>query len=433
MSKRRSVILVIVGAFFLSLFLPIVEAQMTREEAQRLSNELVQMKRLKEQENQILAEELFKKARALYEERDYHKALSEFKKAEELNPQIKKIGVYIEKTEKKIIQEETSHYSLGVKLYKRGDFEGAFAKLDKVSAENPKFKAAQEYKGKVQAAIEKKEEEVRKSVVVSKEKVTLPKKETTAGLLKKGKSSYKKGDYAQSTLIFKGVLSKEPNNRVAQDWLRVSERAEAVAKVREQKAKLTQETKVTLARREAKEEAMLLDVDKAYVPQKKERGPIVEREEEMGKADIERRKIEEMKKKLSELPDVPAVRFTDTDIRDVLEQFMTMTGVTIVLDERTLKKVGMVSGEEEESELKVTFMTVSPIPLLDLLNIALRATGLGYRVEPTYIWISDKETLSKEELVTRTYQLKYGVRRTRKVELVPYEKRGGPKSGTTGY
>ena len=388
MSKRRLVILGVAMAFFLSLSLPIAKAQMRKEEAQRLADEITQMKRLKIQENQILAEEHFKGAVSLYEKGDYHKALSEFKKAEKLNPQIKKVGGYIKKTEKKIIQEEKARVAI------------------------------------------KKKEEAKKAVLVSEAK---PKKETTATLLKKGRDSYKKGDYAQAGLIFKEVLAKEPGNKAAQDWLRVSKRAEAVWKAKEERAELTQETEVALAQRKTREEAMLLDVEKAYVPQEKERGVTIEREEEKGKADIERRRIEEMKKKLSELPDVSAISFTDADVSSVLEQLMTMTGVNIFLDKRALRKAGTVSGEGEP-ELKVTFMTASPMPLLDLLKAVLQATGLAYKIEPSHIWISDEETISKEELITRTYQLKYGVRRTRRVELVPYEQRGTPGGGgTSGY
>ncbi|MCK4816445.1 hypothetical protein KA005_11815, partial [bacterium] len=75
--------------------------------------------------------------------------------------------------------------------------------------------------------------------------------------------------------------------------------------------------------------------------------------------------------------------------------------------------------------LRLTFTTVNPMPLLEVLDIALRAAELNYRVEPNYIWISTPEKLEKENLVTRTYRLKYGVRRIRKVELKEFETRSG--------
>jgi len=110
---------------------------------------------------------------------------------------------------------------------------------------------------------------------------------------------------------------------------------------------------------------------------------------------------------------VPAISVTDADIQDLIRQLMEMTGVTIVLDEKALAEL------TKEQPLKITLSTATPIPLLDVLNIAFKTTQLGYKVESNYVWISNKKNIT--ELVTRTYKLKYGERKTHEVKLKEFE------------
>jgi len=117
---------------------------------------------------------------------------------------------------------------------------------------------------------------------------------------------------------------------------------------------------------------------------------------------------------------VPSISLRDADVRDLIRQLMEMTGVTIVLDEAALARA------TEEAPIKLTFSTVNPLPLSDLLDIALRTTNLDYKVEKNYIWISSRDQVMQEDLETKTYRLKYGVRKFRKVELKEFEEGGSP-------
>jgi hypothetical protein len=170
-----------------------------------------------------------------------------------------------------------------------------------------------------------------------------------------------------------------------------------------------------MLRKKAHEQQLMLDVEEAYLPPE----PYEEEAEAeaISAEELEDQEREAAQKKLRAKMNeniVPALSLSDADVRDVIRELVKLTGVNIILDEGALKKVSGADG------LSVSFTTVTPMPLLDLLDIALKATDLAYKVEPTYIWISDKETISDENLVVRTYKLKYGVRSTRDVELTQF-------------
>jgi hypothetical protein len=71
--------------------------------------------------------------------------------------------------------------------------------------------------------------------------------------------------------------------------------------------------------------------------------------------------------------------------------------------------------------LKITISTAAPMSLLDILGIAFKTTQLAYKVEKNYVYVSSKAIIMREDLVTRTYKLKYGERKTHKVELKEFE------------
>ena len=73
------------------------------------------------------------------------------------------------------------------------------------------------------------------------------------------------------------------------------------------------------------------------------------------------------------------------------------------------------------STLNVTIKTYSEMPLLNLLEYALNSTGLAYRVEPSYIFISTPEKIKVQELTTISYKLKYGVTKRRLVAPITPE------------
>ena len=185
--------------------------------------------------------------------------------------------------------------------------------------------------------------------------------------------------------------------------------------IKDQMRQMDSEKELVMLRRKAHEQQLMLDVDSAHLPP--ESYEEAAEEEAISAEEIEEQQREEAQKRLRAKMNeniVPALSLSDADIRDVIRELVKLTGVNIILDEGALKKAS------EAGIMTVSFTTVTPMPLLDLLDIALKTSDLTYKMEPTYIWISDKETIYKENLVVRTYKLKYGVRSTRSVQLTQF-------------
>ncbi|MBU4488445.1 MAG: hypothetical protein KKI13_05205 [Candidatus Omnitrophica bacterium] len=243
--------------------------------------------------------------------------------------------------------------------------------------------------------------------------------ESPAGMSKKlfksGQGKYSAADYESAMEDFQNALILDYENRDILEWLKKTRRRMTLDKAKTEDFDLEKDINVATKEKGVEEKRAMLEVERAYQPPKKPERKPVEIEEiispEAAQEEKARRELlDRLKKKM-----VPAVSLTDADIRDVIRQLMEITNVTIVIDEGALAKVG------GGSPMKITFSTVNEMPLLEVLNIALRATELGYRIEPNYIWISTPEKLAKEDVITRTYRLKYGVRRVRKVELKEFE------------
>ncbi len=178
--------------------------------------------------------------------------------------------------------------------------------------------------------------------------------------------------------------------------------------------RMTKEEKLMMLRKKAHEQKLMMDVERSYLPPERREG--LEEKEEISAEEIAEKEKEAAEKKLRAKINkniVPALSLSDADIRDVIRELVKLTGVNIILNEGALKKAA--GGET----LNVSFTTVTPMPLLDLLDITLKTTDLMYKVEPAYIWISDKDSF-KEVLVTRTYKLKYGVRTVREIGLTQF-------------
>lgn len=252
-------------------------------------------------------------------------------------------------------------------------------------------------------------------------------------LIKRGKINYKNKEYAAAISDFEMALTSNPNDGEARQWLAKSQEALANDKMERSKApsfnndgktgkeeegnygQIRRQRQLAKKEKDDAEQAMLLEVDQGWLPPKRLPREEMEIEEIVSPEELVE---QEAKKKLEEkmaIVVVPALSVTDADVQDLIHQLMELTGVTIVLDERALSEL------TKEQPIKISIVTVNPVPLLDVLNIAFKPTQLGYKVEANYVWVSSKVNVAKEELVTRTYRLKYGVRQTRKVELEKLE------------
>jgi len=300
---------------------------------------------------------------------------------------------------------------LGIEYYKKGNYYEAVKQLELALKLDPTYKEAKSYLNKARNRLY----------------------ETSRQHYDKGIDYYNDSKFSKAIEEFSKISPGCPYYEKAQQYKKAAERflagserpdisSPVISKkhVKEEIRRLDDEERLVLLRKRAQEKRMMLDVEREYLPperlkEKKEEAKetaeeIAERKEQMR----QRKLIAKMNENM-----VPALSLTDANIGDVIREIMKMTGVTIVLDEGALRRV---SGGEP---IKVSFTTVSPMPLLDLLDIALKTTDLTYKVEPNYIWISDEATLSKEKLITKTYKLKYGITKTRKVSLIEFAKEGG--------
>lgn len=344
-----------------------------QDKAQELADVIAQKKRIEEQEKNMLVEGHMVKGMVLYKEGEYCKALDEFLLAQKIDPYNKEAADYIDRCKKQVDNLANKHYLKGIKFYKNGNLLEAADEFILIPEESSQYKEAQAYLVKI-------EEELN----------SLDEKEALARLEAERK---KLKEREAEKLTYKGAKKE----------------------ITQQLKDIKEQLAIAELRKKAQEESMMLDVEKAYLPVSRVREK-EETEEETREEKKEREEIEARAKVIEQMNSisVPALSLNDADIRDVIRQLMNMTGVTIVLDEVALAKVA------GEGTIRLTFTTVNPMPLLNLLELSLKATGLNYRVEPSYIWISDRETLTKEELVTKTYKLKYGVRKIREVSLTEF-------------
>ncbi len=317
-----------------------------------------------------------------------------------------------EKKAKSSVEKEMFNffYKEGTKCYKNGDYPAALGNFEKASEINPGNKDVTSYIKKINAKMESME---------SQKKYESSDDYKIKSSILDGKVYLSEGEYEKALDSFGNVLNMDPNNKEASNFALKAKRALMSKGARTESKETKKDLGVTILEKEAVEQERMLDVDRAYLPPEK---PVKRKIEVEEVVSDELTKEEEAKKKLLEelkTKIVPAVSLTDADIRDVIRQLMDMTGVTIVVDEKALAEIN------QGAALKLTFSTVSSMPLLDLLDIALKTSGLNYRIEPTYIWISTPAKLQSENLVTKTYKLKYGVRRIRKVELEKFETTSG--------
>ena len=301
-------------------------------------------------------------------------------------------------------------YRDGKKLFQEENYMAAADQFSHVLEIDPGHKGAKKGLRAVRKELEKKRLEKSPPVMAKK-------------LLKSGRLKYVDRDYEGAIEDFQNALVLDHTNKDVMKWLK---RAHHRLKLKETNAEQDDVLKdIEIAKREkaVQERLAMLDVEKAYLPPKgPERMPveieaIISPEEER-----EEKKRQELMEKLREKM-VPAISLTNADIRDAIRQFMEITNVTIIIDE------GALAEAVGKKPLKLTFSTVNPLPLLEVLDIALKATELCYRVEPNYIWISTPEKLEKENMVTRIYRLKYGARRIRKVEIKEYKSSEGIPGG----
>ncbi|MBL7071187.1 MAG: hypothetical protein ISS26_03320 [Candidatus Omnitrophica bacterium] len=306
----------------------------------------------------------------------------------------------IEKEKEKALIEH--FFSEGKRLFQEGDYESAIDRFSRILEVEPDHTGAKAHMKLIRRKVN------------DRKKMERP-EEMAKKLMRNGRVKYNNRDYEGALEDFQDAMVLDYSNEDILEWIKRANRRLRLHEAKREKHDLSVEAEVATKNKEVQEKIAMLEIEKSYLPPKKpERKPVEIEELYSPEEEAEERARQELMRKL-EKKMVPAVSLTEADIRDVIRQLMEITGVTIVIDE------GALAAAAGKEPLRITFSTVNPLPLLEVLNIVLRATDLDYRVEPNYIWISTPEKLEKENLITRTYRLRYGVRRVRKVELKEFE------------
>ena len=236
----------------------------------------------------------------------------------------------------------------------------------------------------------------------------------TGSMVKRGKANYVSKEYSAAIADFESALAANPNDQEAQAWLAKAQQADGLSTrekvTKEERKYVIKDRHVTNEEKDTSEQKALLDVDRGWLPPEKtnkEEMVIEEVIPEQERLDTEARK--KLQEKMASVI-VPAISVTDADVQDLIRQLTEMTGVTIVIDEKSLAAL------TKEQPMKITISTVSPMPLLDVLDIAFKTTQLAYKVETNYVYVTSRANREKEDLVTRTYKLKYGQRSTHSIK-----------------
>ncbi|MCK4401399.1 hypothetical protein KAW08_03740 [bacterium] len=438
-------------------------AEQARLEAQKQAEKDIKLKE-KAKEEKIAG--LLKNARQLYKDKDYKQALTVYQKVLNIDPRNKKalkmaerargkIGISeqeaAEKTsklakqkaeedtkkeaglmalQKKKIEERRqkekeelenkieTHYRSGKKLYRDDEYFAAIGEFKAVLALDSAHEEAKEYLEASEELLKEQNErksarqaKVAKKEIARKERL---RKKDIQDKITDAKIEADVGEYDEAIKILEGVLPDvlDENIRRRIEFL--------ISKVRTEKT--VKEEKLSRKKLRTISDEWMLEVTKAQLPPA-EAKRLKELEREKEKADAAR----ELRNRASSIK-VPLVKYTGTDLRDVVLFLIKQTGINIVVDEAIFSggAVAPAAPAAEGAEgwggetapavaagpvnTKVTCF-LQNMTLLSVLEAILRPKGLDYKFAKEYIWVSTKNrilTQPLEDLETRVYSLEYG-------------------------
>ena len=160
----------------------------------------------------------------------------------------------------------------------------------------------------------------------------------------------------------------------------------------------------------------MLDVDRAWLPPKKDKDKGQQPELAEGKKSQQQIVMDQKIKQV-----IPEINFTDAHIRDVLKYLSEVSGINIVVDEGLFPKSSGASlpdeveltDEGETAELGQGTQHISAgitisltnIPLIEALKYILSVKGLKYKIDEYAIVVTTPERLAEVEMETRYYHL----------------------------
>ncbi len=317
-----------------------------------------------------------------------------------------KLAAEVSRREEKGREKKAEDYlRQGKKYCRAGQFDEAIGKFEAVLTLDP---GNQEVLNYISLAEKSRDEKRRLQDTKQRKK----EKETKlVQYLDKGQEYYTQGFFTEAieewNKIIPLTVPNDSRRRVAKKLIH-----------RAKLAKIEMERKDLAGKREIEREKYLLTADKDWLPseKKKEMGQVVG----PVKSEVE---DTEAKKRLRERAMRPiSIDFNEANLRDVLRYLAKIGEINIVLDETVFSKGGEVSGEVsgemggkigenigENIISPLVTIHLKEIPLIEALDIILRAKGLSYRLEQNIIWVTTAERIAAEEMVTKIYYLSSGI------------------------
>ena len=226
-------------------------------------------------------------------------------------------------------------------------------------------------------------------------------------MVDRGREYYMQGKYDQARVMFETVVSKDPYNKEANEYLR---------KIADRRYS-SYEDKTSASRAD-----MLADVEKAWSPPLRE-ALLPQEEEQEGEVSEEARKIEQLRQKLQDII-IPELDFREANIKDVVNflsdvcrrQGKSVNFILLGLDSAQARANQQGGGDEEDEfgfggggaqqgggaeDVTVT-ISLRDISVLDSLKYITEMAGLKYEVNPNSVTITPVVYLAREKLELST-------------------------------
>ncbi|MFH1904088.1 MAG: hypothetical protein ABIK53_00985, partial [bacterium] len=332
--------------------------------------------------------------------------------------QKKKIEERKQKEKDELENKIATHYRDGKRLYRNDEYSDAIKEFNAVLSLDSAHEGAKEYLEASEESL--KEQNERKSARQAKtakkqiERKEVLKKRDIQDKITDAKIKLDAGEYDEVIKMLEEILPDvlDENLRRSVELLISKARTDRTVK----------EEKLNQKRLQAISDERMLEVTKAQLPPAEVRRiKELERKKERAGAAIE------LKDKASSIK-VPLVKYTGTDLRDVVLFLIKQTGINIVVDEAIFsgEAPAQAAPAAEQAEgwggetttaqptgpvnTKVTCF-LQDMTLLSVLEAILRPKGLDYKFTKEYIYVSTKARILAqplEDLETRVYSLEYG-------------------------
>jgi len=197
-----------------------------------------------------------------------------------------------------------------------------------------------------------------------------------SGLIDLGYEAWANLEFERARGYFHRALSLEPNNPDISNLVYEIERA-----------KLEYERNQAEIEKDILEQKRVLEMDKAWLTEAPETTVATAKSR---KSALNKLKMQAARKKVS-------VDFSDAEISKIINYLSKVSKINIIMDEAAVKAAGSIS------------ITLKKVTLSQALESILRTKGLGYRFEDDFIWVSSKENIANELLITRIYHLSQGL------------------------